>query len=47
MFTKAIEILARTEIGAREWGVVVTDLTMLLLRAMWKDFSIWARKAIE
>ena len=38
--------VTKTEVGTREWGVVVSDLTLLLADGMW-TLDVWTRKAVE
>jgi hypothetical protein len=45
LFT-AMKILTKTELGTRDWGIVVIGLPMLLFREMW-ILEFWIRKAVE
>ena len=37
--------LTKTEVGTRDWGVAMIDLTMVLFKVI--QTLVWVRKAVE
>ena len=46
VFVHSSKTLTKTQVGARDWGIAVIGLTMLLFGRMW-ILGLWIWKAME
>ena len=44
VFLYSSRTVTKTELGARDWHIGVTDLTVLFIGGIWNTLGLWTRK---